>query len=70
VEKPVSKFAFQVRNLQRYITAVPSENRRRLEAFLHGCAGDDAVSLDTMLANPRVGAYLAVGRCRLNKVDP
>ena len=42
-----------------HFTAVPCENRRRLEAFLHGCAGDDAVSLDTMLANPRVGAYLA-----------
>ena len=42
-----------------HVMAVPCENRRRLEAFLHGCAGDDAVSLDTMLANPRVGAYLA-----------
>ena len=31
----------------------------RLEAFLRGTAGDDAVSLDTMLANPRVGAYVA-----------
>ena len=41
-----------------YITAVPCEERGRVEAFLHGCAGDDAVSLDTMLANPRVGAYL------------
>ena len=42
-----------------HVTALPSDNRRRLEAYLHGCAGDDAVSLDTMLANPRVGGYIA-----------
>jgi hypothetical protein len=40
-------------------TVVDAADATRLEAFLRGVAGDDAVSLDTMLANPRVGAYVA-----------
>jgi hypothetical protein len=40
-------------------TVVDAADATRLEAFLRGTAGDDAVSLDTMLANPRVGAYVA-----------
>ena len=42
-----------------HVTRVPASDASRLEAYLRGCAGDDAVSLDTMLANPRIGAYLA-----------
>ena len=38
---------------------VDAADATRLEVFLRGTAGDDAVSLDTMLANPRVGAYVA-----------
>ena len=46
-----------------HVVVIDADDRARLEAYLHGCAGDDAVSLDTMLANPRVGAYLA--SCRV-----
>ena len=42
-----------------HVTRVNAGDGARLEAYLRGCAGDDAVSLDTMLANPRIGAYLA-----------
>jgi len=46
-----------------HVVEIDADDRARVEAYLHGCAGDDAVSLDTMLANPRVGAYLA--SCRV-----
>ena len=42
-----------------HVTRVSASDGARLEAYLRGCAGDDAVSLDTMLANARIGAYLA-----------
>ncbi len=42
----------------RYETSVAREDRATAEGFLQRCAFDDTVSLDQMLADPQVGAYL------------
>jgi dihydroorotase-like cyclic amidohydrolase len=54
VKKPVSKFAFQVHNLQRYAAA----------------AGGVTTLVDMPLNSFPTTTTAAVGRCTLNQVDP
>lgn len=42
----------------RYDNVAPDLERVRVEGFLQRCAFDDAVSLEQMLAEPALGAYL------------
>lgn len=41
-----------------------SNARSVLETYLYACAGDDLVRVETMLTNPRIGAYLNSVRTR------
>jgi hypothetical protein len=84
VKKPVSKFAFQVHNLQRYtlISTTPGLSRRPLRSRRRrlitrrgrrsqaaAVMAAAAVTAAAVMAAAAVTA-VTVGRCTLNQVDP
>jgi hypothetical protein len=68
VKKPVSKFAFQKCNLQRYIAAVHHDRRDNNElGEVEGRRIQHNEEKRNQLASIE---RAAVGRCTLNQVDP